>query len=106
MDLVFFIESVLFAVGLTSLLILVGRKIEKPFLPVIAMALNIGLLVYNTVTIEFSKAPASMQYYFLAVEFLLLLVSFIAFLWLDSMSAKKYNLKSYDDSLDWFWKKI
>lgn len=42
----------------------------------------------------------------IAVDFMFILLSFIAYLWTDNMEAKERKLKSIDNSLNWFWKKI
>ena len=39
MDLVFYVEVVFLIVGITSLLIIIGRKTEKSFLPAIAIVI-------------------------------------------------------------------
>lgn len=42
----------------------------------------------------------------IAVDFVFTFLSFIAYLWMDDVEAKDRKLKSIDNSLDWFWKKV
>ena len=42
----------------------------------------------------------------IAVDFVFVFVSFISFLWMDDVEAKDKKIKSVDNSLDWFWKKV
>jgi hypothetical protein len=42
----------------------------------------------------------------IAIDFVFILVSFFAYLWVDDIEAKDTNKKNIDPSLDWFWKKI
>lgn len=42
----------------------------------------------------------------IAVDFIFSFLSFIAYLWMDDIEAKERKMKSIDNSLDWFWKKV
>ena len=42
----------------------------------------------------------------IAVDFVFTFLSFIAYLWMDDVETKDRKLKSIDNSLDWFWKKV
>lgn len=42
----------------------------------------------------------------IAVDFVFTFLSFIAYLWMDDVETKDKKLKSIDNSLDWFWKKV
>lgn len=90
-------------------IIFVSKKFEQRPLLIIAIIVLIGLLIYHSVFIEKTMANSELHvqgYYCLAVDLVMLLVSFIAFLWVDSIIAKNKKIKSYDDSLNWFWEKI
>ena len=39
-------------------------------------------------------------------DFGFVLVTYLAYLWIDDIEAKHRNKKSIDNSLDWFWSKI
>ncbi len=101
---------VLAVTTITVLLIILGRKLELSVLPGIATIENLVFLVYHSLKLDSiadgNSLSTSMEYNYLLVGFALLLISFIAFLWVDDIVAKKKNKKSYDDSLSWFWDKI
>lgn len=42
----------------------------------------------------------------IAIDFVFILISFFAYLWVDDIETKKLGKKSIDNSLDWFWKKV
>ena len=42
----------------------------------------------------------------IAIDFVFVFLSFMSYLWTDDIEAKHRNLKSVDNSLDWFWKKV
>ena len=91
-------------------MIILGRKLELSFLPGISTIGNLVFLVYHSVKLDGITSEeaiyTNIEYNYLLVGFALLLISFIAFLWVDDIVAKKKNKKSYDDSLSWFWDKI
>ena len=49
---------------------------------------------------------ASTLYKCIALDLLFILITFFAYLWVDDIEAKANNIKSIDNSLDWFWKEI
>ncbi len=102
--------GILSATAITVLMIILGRKLEQPVIPGIATIGNLCFLIYHSMHLDkLSSEQTELitnQYNYLAVGFILLLVSFIAFLWVDDIVAKKKNKKSYDDSLSWFWDKV
>ena len=38
--------------------------------------------------------------------FIFVFLSFISYLWIDDIEAKERKVKSIDNSLEWFWKKV
>ena len=42
----------------------------------------------------------------IAIDFAFVFLSFIAYLWMDDIESKERKIKSVDNSLDWFWKKV
>ena len=42
----------------------------------------------------------------LAIDAIMIFLSYFAYLWVDDIEAKEKNRKSIDNSLDWFWKKV
>ena len=92
---------------ITVLLIIIGRKTENPIFPVIIVLATIGLLIYHSVNLNgLDSITASPIYFSIAVDMILLFLGFISYLWIDDIAAKSRNLKTYGDSLSWFWEKI
>ena len=87
-----------------------ARKLEKPLFPGILIIINLGLLLFHSYLL--SQIPNSMEtlisqtYLCLAMDFLWLLISFLGYLWIDDIRAIKFNKKSYDNSMSWFWNKL
>lgn len=95
--------------GITALIIFIARKLEKAWPLIILMVAVIGLLVFHTVTLDSLEAGSDLisnTYHCIAVDLILMLLIFISYLWVDDIIAKNKKLKSYDDSLSWFWNKI
>ena len=90
--------------------IVISRKIEHIPLLIVAIVVFIGLLIYHSVFLESlvstEETLISQTYYCIAADLIMLLVAFISFLWVDDIVAKNKKLKSYDDSLSWFWNKL
>ena len=90
--------------------IALARKMEKSFLPGILIIVNLGLLLYHSYVLnslpQALVEQTSQIYLCLAMDFLWLLISFLGYLWIDDITAIKFNKKSYDNSLAWFWDKL
>ena len=92
---------------ITVLLIIAGRKTEKPVFPLFVVFCTVGLLVYHSVNLNKMDFTISSPIYFsIASDMILLFLGFISYLWVDDIAAKNRNLKTYGDSLSWFWEKI
>jgi len=98
--------ALMFAI-ITMALIVIGRKLELPYLPVTVVAYGLGLLVYHTVVLNLAVTEDLTQYYFsVAIDLIILFLGFITYLWIDNIVAKSKNKKSYSDALSWFWDKL
>lgn len=92
---------------ITVALIILGRKLELPQLPVIVVVYGLGFLVYHTVSLNHATSANLSPYYFsIAVDLVMLFLGFITYLWIDDIVSKNKNLKSYGDPLFWFWDKL
>lgn len=93
-----------------SLLIYISRKTKKPIILIFALVVIIGMLIFHSVTLDkissVEEGVISHTYHCIAVDLVLILITFISYLWIDDIIAKEKHLKSYDDSLSWFWNKI
>lgn len=97
-------------VCIITVVIFISKRIEKGFLIAILMFIIISILIYHSVVLE--SLPSSNQlgisemYHCIVIDLIFLLIIFVSYLWIDDIIAKKRQLKSYDDSLSWFWNKL
>lgn len=100
---------VLFYTTIAVAIIIIAKKNEISALPGGLLAFSIIILLIHVTKLDTPDLPeyiVSELYFCIAYDFILLLLSFISFLWIDDIIAKKKKLKSYDESLDWFWDKL
>ena len=102
--------TLLLVVLATALLIFLGQEIKRSSVAIIPLiAFLVSLIVHvvqvSTLTSDFSYL-SSIIYKCIAVDFIFILITFFSYLWVDDLEAKKNNIKSIDNSLDWFWKEI
>lgn len=95
----------------TVLLIFLGKEVKKSYVPAFALFAYLILVVVHsvqlgTLTEEFYETYHSMLINCVAIDCVMIFISFFAYLWIDDISCKFYKKKSIDNSLDWFWNKI
>ena len=100
--------AIIGALMITVLFIILGREFKKSLLPVIPLALFLTLLVIHTfqLTLLTDIIFRRIVIRSMAIEAIMILLSYISYLWVDDIEAREKNKKSIDNSLDWFWKKI
>ena len=94
----------------TVLLIFLGQEIKKSYVTLIPLIAYLILLVWHVT----QMVTVSEEYRYLlttisrcvAMDFIFVLITFFAYLWVDDIEAKATNKKSIDNSLDWFWRKV
>ena len=99
----------LIIIVIIALIVYFSRRAEMAWPLVIVMIGITAFLIYHSVkldSLEEGSQLISNIYHCIACDLMAMLVSFISYLWIDDIVAKKKNLKSYDDSLNWFWKKL
>lgn len=96
--------------AVVMIFIIIGRKAKTSMLPAIALVFSLISLVVHAIQVlnlsEYYSYLAKPISNSMVVDFILIFISFIAYLWVDDIEAKLKNTKSYDDSLDWLWKKM
>ncbi len=94
----------------TVLLIFLAQEVKKSFISAIVLFVYLVLLIVHVAQI----ATISEEYRYMistlsrciAIDFVFILITFLSYLWVDDIEAKKTGKKSIDNSLDWFWKKV
>lgn len=103
--------TLLLIVVFTVLMIFLGKETKKSFVPAISLFVFLLLLVMYIV--QFVTMPEDLAQTYnktllvcLVVDFLLILASYLAYLWIDNIDAKENGKKIINDDLDWLWKKV
>lgn len=93
-----------------ALLIFLGQEVKKSIAVAIPLFVFLVLLIIHVGQVATLSADlaylSSTLYKCIALDLLFILITFFAYLWVDDIEAKKNNVKSIDNSLDWFWKEI
>lgn len=100
----------LVALFITICLVYIGKEAKNAYVPLMSLIVFLILLVMHG--IQFLILPAqyadmsSVLAKCLAVDFVLIFISYISYLWVDDVETKEKKKKSIDNSLDWFWKNV
>ena len=92
----------------TILLIFLSRELKKPFIAALPLAVFLILAIVYYVQLGRPELEAykDMIVNCIALDFIMIFISFFSYLWVDDISCRFYKKKSIDNSLDWFWKNI
>lgn len=96
---------------ITVLLIFLGKEVKKPYIPAISLIFYLILILMHSIQLTNIPATNYTEYHStlmrcLTIDFVMIFISFISYLWIDDIACKFYKKKSIDNSLDWFWNKI
>ena len=100
----------LLSLFLTICLIYIGKEAKNAYVPMIALVVFLILLVMHG--IQFLILPVQYEDMMptlskcLAVDFIMIFISYISYMWVDDIETKAKKKKSIDNSLEWFWKKV
>ena len=102
--------TLLLMLAATVLLIFLAKEINRSAVSGIVLFAYLILLIVHvaqlTTLSEEYRYMISTITRCLAIDFVFILISFFAYLWVDDIEAKVKGKKSYNNSLDWFWKKV
>ena len=100
--------TIIGALMFTLLFIVLGKEFKKSILPAISLFIFLVLLIIHTFqsTLLTQAVYQSMVTVSMGVDSIMILLSYISYLWVDDIEAKEKHKKSIDNSLDWFWKKV
>lgn len=102
--------TLLLMVIATSLLIFLAQEIKKSYINAIVLFAYLIILIIHvaqmvTLSEEFRYMLTTLSRCII-IDFVFVLITFFAYLWVDDIEAKAKGKKSIDNSLDRFWKKI
>ena len=95
---------------ITLILVFLGKETKKGYLTAISLFIYLLLLVWHVVQLlTLSPDLADLKSTLtscLTIDFVMILLSFLSYLWVDELESRITKKKSYDSGLDWFWGKI
>ena len=102
---------ILLVVTLIYVLILIlSKETKKSAIAAIMLFAFVAILVVHTIMYitgdSLSSDVLSDITFTMVFDLIFVLLSFIAYLWVDDIEAKLKKKKSIDNSLDWFWNKV
>ncbi len=95
---------------LFALILILAKETKKSIIAAIMLFVFVGLLIIHSImyttgtTLE--EDVLSDITFTMIFDLIFVLLSFIAYLWIDDMEASVKKKKSIDNSLDWFWNKV
>lgn len=103
--------TLLLLTAATVLLIFLGKEVKKAYVPAFALFAYLLLVIVHSVQLANLTEELHGLYFNLlirciAIDCIMIFISFFAYLWVDDIASKFYKKKSIDNSLDWFWNKI
>lgn len=100
----------LLALFLTICFIYIGKGAKNAYVALIPLIVFLILLVMHSMQLLILPAGYEEMIPLLAkclsTDFIMILISYLAYLWIDDIEAKAKKKKSIDDSLEWLWKKV
>lgn len=102
--------NVLVALILFLLVLFLAKEIKRSNVTCIMLLAFLTIIVGHCIEYVIVQDPTGAVLKTLsnciAVDFVFIFLSFIAYLWMDDVESKERKIKSIDNSLDWFWKKV
>jgi len=95
---------------ITMCFVYIGKESKNAYVALLPLVVFIILLLMHG--IQFLILPIQYEEMApvlgkcLAVDFIMILLSYICYLWIDDIEAKAKKKKSIDNSLEWFWKNV
>lgn len=98
------LNIILVTLAIVLICIALAKELKNPYIAIGLLIFSIILLINSCLSIDLIPEESRYEVYMsIAVEFFLILMCYITYLWIDDLNARRLNLKSYDDSLVWMW---
>ena len=96
------LNIILVTLAIVLICIALAKELKNPYIAIGLLIFSIILLINSCLSIDLVPEESRYEVYMsIAVEFFLILMCYITYLWIDDLNARRLNLKSYDDSLVW-----
>ena len=101
--------TLILLLAITLILVFLGKETKKGYLTAISLLVFLVLLIWHvgqllTMEPEFEELKPTLTSC-LVVDFVMILLSFLSYLWVDELESRTGKKKSFDSGLDWFWGK-
>lgn len=98
------LNIILVTLAIVLICIALAKELKNPYIAIGLLIFSVILLINSCLSIDLVPKESRYEVYMsIAVEFFLILMCYITYLWIDDLNARRLNLKSYDDSLVWMW---
>lgn len=98
------LNIILVTLAIVLICIALAKELKNPYIAIGLLIFSVILLINSCLSIDLVPEGSRYEVYMsIAVEFFLILMCYITYLWIDDLNARRLNLKSYDDSLVWMW---
>ena len=102
--------TLILMLAITLILIFLGKETKKGYITSVSLFIYLVLLIWHvsqllTLTPELFEFKSTLTNC-LAIDFTMILLSFLSYLWVDDLESKTGKKKSIDGGLDWFWSKV
>ena len=102
--------TLILLLAITLILVFLGKETKRGYLTAIALLVflffliwHVGQLLVLTPDLEELRPTLTSC---LVVDFVMILLSFLSYLWVDELESRgNKRKKSFDSGLDWFWGK-
>ena len=103
--------NIILILAATLLLVYLGKETKKSIIPQIVLFVHLLIIIMHAIQFVTMSGTATQEVIkvltsSLVVDFGLVMVSFLSYLWVDDIESKIKNTKVVSNSLDWFWGKI
>lgn len=102
--------TLILMLAVTVLLVFLAQEVKKSYIAAIVLFAYLAILVMHV--IQMATLPEEFRYMIgtlsrcLIIDFIFVFIGFFSYLWVDDIEAKEKGIKSLDNSLDWFWRKV
>lgn len=101
--------TLILMLAITLILIFLGKETKKGYITAVALFMYLALLIMHavqllTLTAEFESYKSVISSC-ITVDFVMILLSFLSYLWVDNIESKLGKKKTLNDGMEWFWGK-
>ena len=100
------VATMLLTLVVFLLALVLSKETKKSGIIATMLSVFLIILVCHAVELGTISNITEEMHYAMTRSILVDFVFFISYLWIDEIQAKVENIKSIDNSLDWFWKRV